>query len=126
MNYGPADYLLRFDSEEQAQQFGVANGFARADKDGKVIATLATHEYALCQIGPYVQPAPAPEDPPISDGKWWVLFRDLKGLDIPAGAEDFIAWASWQTEVVTNPDDPAETITVPRPRPLDAPQVSWA
>lgn len=122
MNHGPADYLLCFPSEAQAQQFALANGFATTDKNGIVRPTLATHEYALAVIGEhYTQ-----DDPPISDGKWWVLFRDLKGLDLPAGAEAHIVWASWQTEVVTNPDDPTETITVPRPRPLDAPQVSWA
>lgn len=127
MNYGPADYLLRFDSEEQAEQFGIANGFACVGKDGRVAATLASHEFALHVIGPHVQPPLDENSDPISDGKWWVLFRDLKGLDLPAGSEEYIVWASWQVEVtVPNPDDPTETITVPRPRPLDAPQVSWA
>lgn len=129
MTYGKADYLLRFDSEEQAQQFGIANGFARTGKDGKVVTTLATHEYGLAVIGEYFPPpedpeAPAPE--PVGDGKWWVLFRDLKGLDFPAGAEAYVVWASWQTEEVPDPEDPTATISVPRPRPLDAPQANWA
>lgn len=118
MNYGPADYLLCFPSEAQAQQFALANGFATTDKNGVVRPTLATHDYGLAVIGEhYTQ-----DDPPVGDGKWWVLFRDLKGLDIPAGAEAYIAWASWQTEEAPNPEDPP----VSRPRPLDAPQASWA
>lgn len=123
MNYGPADYLLCFPSEAHAQQFGLANGFARPDKNGVVRPTLATHTYAMHVVGEYFAPqdpeAPAPES--VGDGKWWVLFRDLKGLDLPDGAGDYIVWASWQTEDAPNPEDPP----VPRPRPLDAPQVSW-
>ena len=126
MNHGPADYLLRFDSEAQAQQFGLANGFARANKQGNIVATVATHDYGLFVIGPHIQPPLDEESEPISDGKWWVLFRDLVGLDLPVGSDAFIVWASWQTEEVPNPDDPTETVTIPRPRPLDAPQVSWA
>jgi hypothetical protein len=77
------DYLLKFPSREVAVQFGLANGFAVIDEDGNEQITLASHEYALCIIGEHN-----------GDGQWWVLFRDLVGIPIPAGGEQFIAWSS--------------------------------
>lgn len=135
MNYGPADYILCFPSAQEAEQFGLANGFARTMKDGTVRATMATHEYALAVIGEHFPPAPAPaegaaESPPApaGDGKHWVLFRDLKGLDIPAGAADYIVWASWFTELAPDPEDVTKAIEVPVPRPTGpaVPNRWWA
>jgi hypothetical protein len=77
------DYLLKFPSREVAVQFGLANGFAVIDEDGNEQITLASHEYALCVVGEHN-----------GDGQWWVLFRDLVGIPIPAGGEQFIAWSS--------------------------------
>jgi hypothetical protein len=81
------DYLLKFPSREAAVQFGLANGFATIDEDGNEQITLASHEYALCIVGEHN-----------GDGQWWVLFRDLVGIPIPEGGEQFIHWASTSGE----------------------------
>jgi hypothetical protein len=80
------DYLLKFPSREVAVQFGLANGFAVIDEDGNEQITLASHEYALCIVGEH------------NGSDWWVLFRDLVGIPIPEGGEQFIAWASTSGE----------------------------
>lgn len=133
MNNGPADYLLCFPSPEVAEQFGLANGFAATGKDGKVHATLATHTYAMVVIGEHFPPVAAPaegEDPvaPAGDGKHWVLFRDLQGLDVPADAAQYIVWASWFTELQPDPEDVTKAIEVPVPRPTGpaVPNRWWA
>jgi hypothetical protein len=78
------DYLLKFSSKQVAEQFGVAHGFAQLDEESSVvISSLASHTHALCEIGEHN-----------GDGQWWVLFRDLVGIPIPAGGEQFIAWSS--------------------------------
>jgi hypothetical protein len=46
------------------------------------------------------------------DGQWWVLFRDLIGIPIPEGGEQFIFWAS------TSGD--------PRPTDETVPNIFWA
>jgi len=76
------DYLLKFPSRATAVQFGLANGFAIIDEDGNEQITLASHEYALCIIGEH------------NGSDWWVLFRDLVGIPIPEGGEQFIVWSS--------------------------------
>jgi len=76
------DYILKFPSKAVAEQFGIANGFAVANEDGSVDTTLASHEYALHVIGEH------------NGTDYWVLFRDLVGLPVPAGAEKFVIWAS--------------------------------
>jgi hypothetical protein len=81
------DYLLKFPSREAAVQFGLANGFATIDEVGKEQITLASHEYALCIVGEHN-----------GDGQWWVLFRDLVGISVPEGGEQFIAWSSTSGE----------------------------
>jgi hypothetical protein len=81
------DYLLKFPDRATAVQFGLANGFAVIDDEGNEQITLASHEYALCIIGEHN-----------GDGQWWVLFRDLVGIPIPEGGEQFIAWASTSGE----------------------------
>lgn len=95
------DYILKFPSKEFAQQFGIANGFAHLDEDGEVQTSLASHEYALHVIGEHN-----------GDGQWWILFRDLKGIPIPEGAEQFIHWSSASNE--------------PRPTDESTPSVWWA
>jgi len=118
------DYLLRFDSKEQAVTFGrgatsaketklgevsrfqsaehaEANGvggkFVRNDEKGDAQTILATHAYAIYVIGPWVrQVGEDKEGNPIteSDGLHWVLIRDLEGLKVPEGADKFIVWTS--------------------------------
>jgi hypothetical protein len=80
------DYLLKFPSREVAVQFGLANGFAVIDDEGNEQITLASHEYALCIVGEH------------NGSDWWVLFRDLVGIPIPEGGEQFIFWASTSGE----------------------------
>ena len=105
------DYLLKFPSKAVAEQLGVASGFASVDDNGVITTTFASHEYALHEIGEH-------------NGKdFWILFRDLVGLPVPEGADQFIYWAS--TWTVTD-EDGAE-IPVPRPEDNpDAPNVFWA
>jgi hypothetical protein len=81
------DYLLKFPDRATAVQFGLQNGFAIIDEDGNEQITLASHEYALCIVGEHN-----------GDGQWWVLFRDLVGIPIPEGGEQFIFWASTSGE----------------------------
>lgn len=106
------DYILRFPSKEVAETFGLVHGFAQRDEDGTVVTTLATHEYALHEVGEHN-----------NDGQYWVLFRDLVDIEIPEGGEAFIFWSSNQT---TSNEDGVET---PVPRPVndpDVPNVWWA
>ena len=93
------DYLLKFTSKEVAEQFGIANGFSAPNENGEVQSSLASHEHALCVVGEFA-------------GTWWVLFRDLVGIPIPAGGEQFIYWSSASGD----------------PRPVDAsvPNIWWA
>jgi hypothetical protein len=104
------DYLLRFPSKAIAEQFGIASGYAVAN-EGVIETTLATHEYALHEIGEH-------------NGKdYWVLFRDLVGLPVPEGADQFIFWASNQSVI----DDAGDEIFFPRPEfNPDVPSIFWA
>jgi hypothetical protein len=106
------DYLLKFPSREVAVQFGLANGFAVIDEDGNEQITLASHEYALCIVGEHN-----------GDEQWWVLFRDLVGIPIPEGGEQFIYWCSdWTVE-----DDAGSEISIPRPEfNPNVPNIWWA
>jgi hypothetical protein len=106
------DYLLRFDSKEQAVEFGLASGFVSFDENNEPFTTLATHTYAVAVLGPWVRQTGTDQDGnPIveSDNKHWVMFRDLVGLPIPTGAEQFIFWDSDLG-----------------PRPEDCPNMMWA
>ena len=104
------DYLLRFPSKAVAQQFGIASGYA-VDNEGVIETTLATHQYALHEIGEY------------NSKDYWVLFRDLVGLPVPEGADQFIFWSS--TWTVT--DEDGNEIPVPRPEDQpDVPSIFWA
>jgi hypothetical protein len=105
------DYILRFPSKAIAEHCGIANGYA-VDNEGIVETTLATHTHALCIIGEHN-----------GDGQYWVLFRDLVGIPIPAGADQFIFWASDWTVI----DDAGSEIQVPRPEfNPDVPNIFWA
>lgn len=106
------DYLLRFASKAIAEQFGIANGFAAVDENGEVQSSLASHTHALCIIGEHN-----------GDGQYWVLFRDLVGIPIPEGGDQFIFWSSdW-----TVTDDAGSEIQVPRPEfNHDVPNIFWA
>ena len=106
------DYILRFPSKEIAEQFGIANGFAATDEDGEVQSSLASHTHALCVIGEHN-----------GDGQYWVLFRDLVGIPVPVGGEQFIFWSSdWTVE-----DEAGDEISIPRPEfNPDVPNVFWA
>jgi hypothetical protein len=105
------DYLLKFPSREVAVQFGLANGFATIDDEGNEQITLASHEYALCIIGEHN-----------GDEQWWVLFRDLVGIPIPEGGEQFIFWAS----DFTVDDEDGNPVPAPRPISEDVPNIWWA
>jgi hypothetical protein len=94
------DYILKFPSKDIAEQFGIANGFAVIDESGAVVSTLATHEYALHEIGEH------------NGADYWVLFRDLVGIPIPEGGEQFIFWASASSE--------------PRPTDESTPNIFWS
>jgi len=106
------DYILRFPSKAVAEQFGIANGFAAVDENGEVQSSLASHTHALHVIGEHN-----------GDGKYWVLFRDLVGIPIPEGGEQFIFWSSdWTVE-----DEAGDEISIPRPEfNPDVPNVFWA
>jgi hypothetical protein len=106
------DYLLKFPSKQVAEQFGIANSFAALDENGEVQSSLASHTHALCVIGEHN-----------GDGQYWVLFRDLIGIPIPAGGEQFIYWCSeWTVE-----DEAGTEIPVPRPESNpDVPNTFWA
>jgi hypothetical protein len=104
------DYLLKFKSKSVAEQFGIASGYA-VETDGVIETTLATHEYALHEIGEH------------NGADYWVLFRDLVGIPIPEGADQFIYWASNQSII----DDAGDEIFFPRPEfNPDVPNVFWA
>jgi hypothetical protein len=94
------DYLLKFPDRTTAVMFGLQNGFATIDEDGNEQITLASHEYALHIIGEH------------NGSDWWVLFRDLVGIPIPEGGEQFIVWSS------TSGD--------PRPTDESVPNIFWA
>ncbi len=104
------DYLLKFPDRTTAVQFGLANGFATIDEDGEAQITLASHTHALCVIGGH------------NGSDWWVLFRDLAGIPIPEGGEQFIYWAS----DFSVDDEDGSPIPVPRPISDDVPNVFWA
>ena len=98
------DYLLKFPSQAVAEQFGIANGFATIDEDGEVQTTLASHEHALHVIGEHFVGGDD-DTPATGDGLYWVLFRDLVGIPIPEGGEQFIYWTS-ASDTPRPTDDP--------------------
>ena len=105
------DYLLKFPSRDVAIQFGASTGLTVQDDGGNWYPNLASHEHALLEIGPH------------NGENYWILFRDLVGIPIPAGGEAFIYWASdWSVL----DEDGLET-HIPRPvNDPDVPNVFWA
>jgi hypothetical protein len=103
------DYLLKFPSKSVAEQFGIANGFT-TEVDGVLQTTLASHEYALHEIGEH------------NGTDYWFLFRDLVGIPIPEGADQFIYWAS----DFTVDDEEGNPLPVPRPISEEVPSIFWA
>ena len=105
------DYILKFPSKQVAEQFGIANGFAQVDDEGIIQTSLATHTHALHEIGEH------------NGSDYWVLFRDLVGIPIPDGGDQFIYWASDWSVI----DDAGSEISIPRPEfNPDVPNVFWA
>ena len=104
------DYILKFPNKAIAEQFGTTNGFSE-EVDGVVQTTLASHEYALHEIGEH------------NGTDFWVLFRDLVGIPIPEGGNQFICWSSeWTVQ-----DEAGDQIPVPRAEfNPDVPNVFWA
>lgn len=102
------DVLLRFDSEAQAAQIGMALGYTTQDPDTKAFSvTQATMDLAACVIGAHWKPdgtttaAPDGTQVPnyVSDNKWWVMVRSMKDLEIPKEIQPFI--------VTPDPNNPA-------------------
>ena len=125
------DYLLKFPSKAIAEQFGVANGFAHVDEEsGLIVSSLASFQHALYEIGEHFKPTGeivsgdfGDSQVVAGDGNYWVLFRDLVGIPIPEGGNQFIVWASTMT--VT--DDAGSEISLPRPEfNPDIPNAFWA
>lgn len=56
------------------------------------------------------------------DGQYWGLFRDLVGIPIPEGADQFIYWAS----DFTVDDEEGNPLPVPRPISEEVPSIFWA
>ena len=105
------DYLLKFPSKQIAEQFGIANGFAQVDDDGNIQTSLASHTHALHEIGEH------------NGSDYWVLFRDLVGIPIPDGGDQFIYWASDWSVI----DDAGSEVSIPRPEfNPDVPNIFWA
>jgi len=105
------DYLLKFPSKQVAEQFGIANGFAQVDDEGIIQTSLATHTHALHETGAH------------NGSDYWVLFRDLVGIPIPEGGDQFIYWSSDWSVI----DDAGSEISIPRPEfNPDVPSVFWA
>ena len=104
------DYLLKFPDRATAVQFGLANGFAIIDEDGNEQITLASHEHALHVIGEH------------NGSDWWVLFRDLVGIPIPEGGDQYIYWSSDWTVL----DEDGSEIPVPKPTDESVPNIWWA
>jgi hypothetical protein len=105
------DYLLKFPSKQVAEQFGIANGFAKVDDEGIIQTFLASHTHALHEIGAH------------NGSDYWVLFRDLVGIPIPDGGDQFIYWASDWSVI----DDAGSEVSIPRPEfNPDVPNIFWA
>jgi hypothetical protein len=104
------DYLLKFPSKEVAIQFGAATGLAAQDENGIWHPSTATHDHAIFEIGAH------------NGSDYWILYRDLTGIPVPAGAEAFIYWCSdWRVL-----DENGLEVAIPYPNDKSlAPTVFW-
>lgn len=116
------EYLLKFDSPEEAMEFALANGYATTTEDGNghsvTTPLLQSEEYVYTIIGEHFVPTGKTktirdeagqewEQPVLKgDKKHWVLFRDLKGALDPTPAKPYMEWASYEKDLVRrrNPD----------------------
>ena len=131
------EYLLKFDSPEEAMEFALNNGYAseEKDEDGNVVRTplLQSAEYVYTIIGEHFVPT-SKKGEKKSDGKHWVLFRDLVDKLDPTPAKPYMEWASYEKDLVRrrnedgtwvgdDPDTPEDEAWEyqDRPRPTNAP-----
>ena len=145
------DYLLKFNTKQEAIVFAEQMGFTTEVEDGNGIEVTIpmtqsdTHVFTV--IGEHFMPTGKTETirdesgmewetPKMKgDKKHWVLFRDVKGDMDAEPAEDFIEWHSNMTERVRKRDEDGQFIAddpdtpeddeaweeVPVPRPENAP-----
>ena len=140
------DYLLKFDSKEQAVEFAEEYGFTSvAREEGELHIIEQGDDYVFTVIGEHWTETGETEtfrdetgteyEHPImvSDEAWWVLFRDMADRDL-SPAEDYIVWHSDMVErtrarkedgtfASDDPDTPEDEawIEQPVPRPANAP-----
>ena len=104
------DYLLKFESKEQAVEFATIKGLTTAsvNDEGEEIQVPLPHgeNHVYIVIGENFIPTGETEslrdetgnewDQPVvqGDGKHWVLYRDLTGKENTADAEGYIQWSS--------------------------------
>lgn len=123
------DYLLKFNNKDEAETFAVNNGFAEINSDG-ITSQLYDQSYSISIIGEHYIPSGneiTSEDgilypQLISDGFYWILFRDLADRPLPEGADIYVAWSSDMTVTIRK-----KTISVERP--IDNPLIPnrfWA
>lgn len=106
------DYILCFPNKQIAEQFSISNGFAVFDNESKTISPLLEIDYSICEVGEHN-----------GDGQYWVLFRDLVGIPIPAGGDQFIYWSSEWTVL----DEDGNETAIPRPvNDPNVPNIWWA
>tara|TARA_R100000734_G_C3313896_1_gene105330 strand:- start:1536 stop:1937 length:402 start_codon:yes stop_codon:yes gene_type:complete len=126
------DYLLKFDSKDQAVTFAEQMGFTTEVEEEDIEITVPlpqSEDHVYTVIGEHFVDTGKTEtirdetgmewEQPImkGDGKHWVLFRDIKGDMDAEPAEEFIVWSSAMTE----PSEENEGEEVPVPRPENAP-----
>lgn len=79
------DVLLRFPSRDVAAQIGAAMGYTTLGEDGEWKTTEATLTLAVCVIGQHYT-----GNPPVGDGKWWVMVRSLIDIPVPDSILQFV------------------------------------
>jgi hypothetical protein len=120
------DYLLKFDSKDQALTFAEQMGFTTTEEDGNGIETTMaisqSEDHSYTVIGEHFVDTGKTEtirdesgmewEQPImqGDGKHWVLFRDIKGDMDAEPAEEFIIWHSNMTERIRKRDENGQFI----------------
>ena len=140
------DYLLKFDSKEQAVEFAEEYGFTSvAREEGELHIIEQGDDYVFTVIGEHWTETGETEtfrdetgteyEHPImvSDEAWWILFRDMADRDL-SPAEDFVVWHSQMTQRVRarnedgefeadipNTEEDEAWIEQPVPRPANAP-----